>query len=62
MIEPGKKDIGRRVLYTGNRGEAIVEGIVTGFDLHQVYVRYGDHTTSKGNRRQDLAWADRPAV
>jgi hypothetical protein len=59
MIDPGKKDIGRKVRRVDNRGsDALVEGVITGFDLHHVYVRYGNHTTSKGTRRQDLAWAD----
>jgi hypothetical protein len=58
MIEPRQKDIGRRVRQFDDRG---VEGIVTGFDIHHVFVRYGDHTTSKGKRRADLIWADEPA-
>lgn len=59
MIEPLQKDIGREVRYTGTRGRerAAQLGIVTGFDLHCVYVRYGQHVTSEGNRRQDLEWA-----
>jgi hypothetical protein len=62
MIEPAKKDIGRKVRHADNRGDGtFVEGIITGFDLHQVYVRYGNHTTSKGSRRENLAWADEPA-
>jgi hypothetical protein len=58
MIEPVAKDIGREVLYTGNRSRdrAVKIGIITSFDLHCVYVRYGQHTTSEGNRRQDLEW------
>lgn len=58
MIEPVEKDIGREVLYTGNRSRdrAAKIGIITSFDLHCVYVRYGQHTTSEGNRRQDLEW------
>lgn len=62
MIEPIEKDIGREVLFTrarrGNRADKV--GIITAFDLHCVYVRYGEHTTSEGNLRQDLEWvADR---
>jgi hypothetical protein len=58
MIEPLDKDIGRKVLYTGTRGRDPTAkiGIITSFDLHCVYVRYGQHTTSEGNRRQDLEW------
>jgi hypothetical protein len=33
-------------------------GVITSFDLHCVYVRYGQHTTSEGNRRQDLEWPE----
>ena len=60
MIEPVAKDIGREVLYTGTRGRdrAAKVGIITSFDLHCVYVRYGQHTTSEGNRRQDLEWVE----
>jgi hypothetical protein len=62
MINPAKKDIGRKVRYVDSRGdEVVIEGVVTGFDLHHVFVRYGSHTTSKGNRRQDLVWADESA-
>ncbi len=63
MIEPVEKDIGREVLFTGTRrrGPAANMGIITGFDLHFVYVRYGQHTTSEGNRRQDLEWVKRAA-
>ncbi len=58
MIEPIEKDIGREVLYTGTKGRDrnAKVGIITSFDLHCVYVRYGEHTTSQGNRRQDLEW------
>lgn len=59
MIEPIEKDIGREVLFTRpRRGDRTAKmGIITAFDLHCVYVRYGEHTTSEGNRRQDLEWA-----
>lgn len=68
MIEPADKDIGREVLFTGARQHerAAKVGIITAFDLHCVYVLYGQHTTSEGNRRQDLEWVkeasrERPA-
>jgi hypothetical protein len=62
MIEPIAKDIGREVLYTGTRGRdrTAKVGVITSFDLHCVYVRYDQHTTSKGNRRQDLEWVETP--
>ncbi len=58
MIEPVDKDIGREVVFIGThwRESTARIGIITGFDLHCVYVRYGRHTTSEGNRRQDLEW------
>jgi hypothetical protein len=58
MNEPLEKDIGREVLYTGTRrrDQSAKIGIITSFDLHCVYVRYGEHSTSEGNRRQDLEW------
>jgi hypothetical protein len=62
MIEPVEKDIGREVLYAGARGDRIAKvGTITSFDLHCVYVRYGQHTTSQGNRRQDLQWVKPPS-
>lgn len=62
MIEPVEKDIGREVFHTGNRSRDrnAKVGIITSFDLHCVYVRYGQHTTSEGNRRQDLEWVENP--
>jgi hypothetical protein len=62
MIEPAEKDVGRKVLYTGTRwrDQTAKIGIITSFDLHCVYVRYGKHTTSEGNRRQDLEWVKLP--
>ena len=64
MIEPVEKDIGREVLFTGTRRRepAASVGIITGFDLHCVYVRYGQHSTSVGNLRRDLEWLKQPAA
>ena len=58
MIEPNKKDIGRKVIYTGNRypGDKPVEGIITSFNTKYVFVRYGNNVTSAGTNRQDLEW------
>jgi hypothetical protein len=58
VIEPLAKDVGRKVIYTGSRGRdrSVREGVVMSFDLHCVYVRYGEHATSEGNRRRDLEW------
>lgn len=43
MVEPGQADIGRKVIYTGNRypGGKIEEGVITSFNEHTVFVRYG---------------------
>jgi len=63
MIEPAKKDIGREVLYVHpyRRDRVARVGTITDFDLHCVYVRYGEHI-SVGNRRQDLEWVVDPSV
>ena len=48
MIEPTEDDIGRAVVYTGNRfpGGKLEEGIITSFHDHAVFecwhVYYGD--------------------
>jgi hypothetical protein len=62
MIEPGKEDIGRAVLYTGNRhpGGKPEDGIITSFNDHAVFVRYGADKHSKATNRQDLEWIARP--
>jgi hypothetical protein len=62
MIEPVEKDIGRKVLLNGTRRRqpSANVGVITGFDLHFVYVRYGQHTTSEGNRRENLEWVKQP--
>lgn len=60
MIDPQQGDVGRRVVYTGNRypGALPEVGIITSFNSYCVFVRYGDDKHSKGSRRQDLEWAD----
>ena len=59
MIEPTKVDIGRRVLYMRpNRdyGGPVEEGVITSFNDHCVFVRYGSGITSQATRREDLEW------
>ena len=58
MIEPSEDDIGRSVIYTGNRypGGAIEEGVITSFNNFCVFVRYGADKHSKGTSRADLDW------
>lgn len=58
MIEPTEADIGRKVIYTGNTypGGKPEEGVITSFNLHSVFVRYGGDSGSKGTDRRDLEW------
>ena len=58
MIEPTTSDIGRAVVYTGNRypGGKLEQGVITSFNDHRVFVRYGADTHSKATSRADLEW------
>jgi hypothetical protein len=58
MIEPTEDDIGRAVVYTGNRypGGKLEEGVITSFNRYAVFVRYGADRGSKGTQRADLEW------
>jgi hypothetical protein len=62
MIEPSEADVGRRVVYTGNRhpGGKPEYGVITSVTLSFVFVRYGDDKFSKGTYYEDLEW-DAPA-
>ena len=59
MIDPTEVDIGRKVIYTGNRypGGKREEGVITSFNSYAVFVRYRAGTTSQGTNREDLEWA-----
>jgi hypothetical protein len=59
MIEPIEADIGCAVIYTGNRypGGKLEEGVITSFNDHSVFVRYGADTHSKATSRADLEWS-----
>jgi hypothetical protein len=61
MIEPTEHDIGRAVVYTGNRypGGKLVEGVITSFNDHRVFVRYGSDKGSKSTSRENLEWVRR---
>jgi hypothetical protein len=63
MIEPTEDDIGRAVVYTGNRfpGGKLEEGVITSFNRYTVFVRYGAEKNSKATSRADLEWM-RPAA
>ncbi len=57
MIEPTKVDIGRKVNYqAGHPGAPVEQGIITSFNDHYVFVRYGAKTTSEATSREDLNW------
>jgi hypothetical protein len=58
MIEPTEQDIGRLVLYR-NRAHPSEpdEGVITSFNEHCVFVRYGSDVHSKGTARKDLEWS-----
>ena len=58
MINPTIPDIGRRVIYTGNRypGGKTEEGTITSFNDSAVFVRYRGDTNSKATTRADLEW------
>src|SRR6266852_2365640 len=58
MIEPTTSDIGRGVIYTGNRypGGKLEEGVITAFNDYRVFVRYGADFHSKATSRPDLDW------
>jgi hypothetical protein len=59
MIDPTKEDIGRKVIYTGNRypGGKPEEGVITSFNNANVFVRYGAKCHSEATNRSDLEWA-----
>jgi hypothetical protein len=60
MINPTPDDIGRRVIYKlesfGAPG-ARDQGVITSYNDHMVFVRYGSDQGSMGTRRKDLHWA-----
>jgi len=58
MVNPTKDDVGRSVVYTGNRypGGKLEEGVITSFNDYCVFVRYGADKGSKGTSRADLEW------
>jgi hypothetical protein len=58
MINPTQNDIGRIVIYTGNRwsGAKPDVGVITSFTDHAVFVRYGAERHSKATSRGDLEW------
>jgi hypothetical protein len=63
MIEPTDADIGRAVLYTGNRfvGGKVERGEIRGFNHWTVFVRYGADAVAKATSREDLEWENMSA-
>jgi hypothetical protein len=59
VIKPTTDDIGRSVIYTGNRypGGKIEEGVITSFNDAVVFVRYGALKGSQATSHADLEWA-----
>lgn len=58
MINPTRFDLGRKVVYTGNRypGGKPEHGTITSFNDTSVFVHYGDKGQSKATSREDLEW------
>jgi hypothetical protein len=61
VIEPGEDEVGRAVVYMGNRypGGELEIGVITSFNPSVVFVRYGCDKHSKATSREDLEWAAR---
>lgn len=56
MITPKPEDVGRKVIYHGRAGER-GEGVITSYNDHYVFVRYGAGVTSAATKYSDLEWA-----
>lgn len=59
MINPTSADVGRKVVYRERGdfpGHKVEEGVITSFNDHCVFVRYGSGCTSAATRREDLEW------
>jgi hypothetical protein len=59
MIEPTEADIGRAVVYTGNRypGGKLEEGVITSFNDSAVFVLYRGDLRAKATSHEDLEWS-----
>lgn len=57
MITPIDSDVGREVWYVAEGSEREL-GVITSFNAVFVFVRFGEQSTSKSCRRDDLVWAD----
>lgn len=58
MIYPTDDDIGRGVVYTGNRypGGGPEYGVITSYCVNVVFVRYGRERHSQLTTPDDLEW------
>ncbi len=59
MIEPTQNDIGRKVIYRERGdfpGRKVEEGVITSFNDHYVFVRYGAGVTPAATLRESLEW------
>lgn len=56
MIDPKQTDIGRGVIYQGGHPDDREYGVITSFNDHVVWVRYGKSRTSQATSREDLTW------
>lgn len=57
MINPKEEDIGRTVIYQSRHWAAnnsIETGVITSFNEHVVFVKYGSDKQSKATLRWDL--------
>ena len=59
-LDPTTNDIGRLVVYKARHPNAEPEqGVITSFNEHCVFVRYGADVYSKGTSREDLEWCNK---
>lgn len=56
MIEPTKADIGRRVVYLAHHTTDREVGVISSFNEHLVFVRYGGKAQGEGTHRGNLEW------
>lgn len=57
-IEPTERDIGRAVVYRTAPMFEVEEGVITSFNDHCVFVRYGAKKHSQATSREDLDWVN----
>jgi len=58
VLNPTEADIGREVVYTGNRypGGRLEYGVITSFNDSCVFVRYDGKRHTQATSREDLEW------